>query len=105
MSDNPVHCADAICYSVRMPPQGFSLTLITQVFDPSCHRGKADIHSFGGICHCVVLVNNQLSGFSFEFRTKISSFHLRTCIVTEVSILPLFRWPNSVNHYSSGLPL
>lgn len=45
---------------------GFALTLITQLFDPSCHCGKADIHSFGGICHHAVLVNTQLSGFAFK---------------------------------------
>lgn len=53
----------------------FALTLITQLFDSSWHRGKANTYSFDGISHCVVLVNNQLSGFTFECRTKISSFH------------------------------
>ena len=48
--------------------------LITQLFDPSCHCGKVDIHSFGGICHRVVLVNNQLSGFAFKLCAEISFF-------------------------------
>lgn len=59
----------------------FSLTLITQLFDPSCHCGKANIHSFGGICHRVVLVNNQLSGFAFKLCAEISFFHWSTCVV------------------------
>ena len=59
----------------------FALTLITQLFYPSCHCGKADIHSFGGICHRVVLVNNQLSGFAFKLCAEISFFHWSTCVV------------------------
>ena len=58
----------------------FALTLITQLFDPSCHCGKANIHSFGGICHCVVLVNNPLSGFAFKLCAEISFFHWSTCV-------------------------
>ncbi|VCZ65876.1 hypothetical protein BANRA_05449 [Escherichia coli] len=73
----------------------FALTLITQLFDPSCHCGKANIHSFGGICHRVVLVNNQLSGFAFKLCAEIS-FSLEHLCCSEVSISPLFRWPNSV---------
>ncbi len=76
----------------------FALTLITQLFDPSCHCGKANIHSFGGICHRVFLVNNQLSGFAFKFCAKIS-FSLEHLCCSEVSISPLFRWPNSVCHF------
>ena len=71
--------------------------LITQQFDPSCHCGKADIHSFGGICHRVVLVNNQLSGFAFKLCAELS-FSLEHLCCSEVSISPLFRWPNSVCH-------
>ncbi|OKS96446.1 hypothetical protein ACN72_06110 [Escherichia coli] len=52
-----------------------------QLFDPSCHCGKANIHSFGGICHRVFLVNNQLSGFVFKLCAKISFFHWSTCVV------------------------
>lgn len=33
------------------------------------------------ICYYVVLVNDQLSGFAFEFRIKMSSFHWCTCVV------------------------
>ncbi|RDP42515.1 hypothetical protein C4A55_04610 [Escherichia coli] len=40
-------------------------------FAPSCHCGKADIHSFVGICHRVVLVNNQLSEFAFKLCAEI----------------------------------
>ena len=63
----------------------FCLTLITQLFDPSCHCGKANIHSFGGICHRVVLVNNQLSGFAFKLCAEIS-FSLEHLCCSEVSI-------------------
>lgn len=38
-------------------------------------------HSFGGICHRVVLVNNQLSGFAFKLCAEISFFHWSTCVV------------------------
>ncbi len=78
----------------------FALTLITQLFDPSCHCGKANIHSFGGICHRVVLVNNQLSGFAFKLCAEISFFSLKHLCCSEVSISPLFRWPNSVCHFT-----
>ena len=73
----------------------FALTLITQLFDPSCHCGKANIHSFGGICHRVFLVNNQLSGFAFKLCAKIS-FSLEHLCCSEVSISPLFRCKFSV---------
>jgi len=67
-------------------PSFFALALraMTQpslLLDPFCHRGKTDIHSLSGIRDGVVLIDNQLSGFAFEFRTKISSFHWCTYIV------------------------
>ena len=36
---------------------------------------KGDINSFGGICHGVILVNNQLHGVAYEFRS-FSLVHL-----------------------------
>ncbi|HBX6226682.1 TPA: hypothetical protein MH652_27425 [Klebsiella pneumoniae] len=66
------------------------------MFHPSRHCGKADIHSAGCICHGIVLVNDQLSGFAFKLCAE-SLWHL---CCSEVSISPLFRWPNSVNRFN-----
>lgn len=59
----------------------FALTLVTQLFDPFRHREKTNIHCLNSVRDGVILVDNQLSGFAFEFRTKISSFHWCTCVV------------------------
>ncbi|WP_404853398.1 hypothetical protein, partial [Escherichia coli] len=35
----------------------------------------------GSICHGIVLVNDQLSGFAFKLCAEISFFHYGTCVV------------------------
>ncbi len=91
----------SICSGVLGEDFGGALTLITQLFDPSCHCGKADIHSFRGICLRVVLVNNQLSGFAFKLCAEISFFtgapvlfrgeHITSVQEAKLSV-PLHKW-------------
>ncbi|ECD1969831.1 hypothetical protein EWJ11_24320 [Salmonella enterica subsp. enterica serovar Abaetetuba] len=41
-----------------------------------------------------------MSGFAFKICAEIFFFSLVHLCCSEVSISPLFRWPNSVCHYS-----
>ncbi|WP_213091009.1 hypothetical protein, partial [Escherichia coli] len=52
----------------------FALTLITQLFDPSCHCGKANIHSFGGIC-CVFRSIRSRIGIEVRSAIRIHSIN------------------------------
>lgn len=57
---------------------------------PFSHRKKNNIHSLSGVRNGVMLIDNLLSGFAFEFSTEVSSFHwLRCCSVRTIS--PVFR--------------
>ncbi|OXM23747.1 hypothetical protein CBI35_11410, partial [Pantoea sp. AV62] len=51
----------------------------------------------------VVLIEYKLSSFEAKLGAKIASVtsgHNVTCFDYEVMISPLFRWPNSVCHYT-----